>query len=286
MLCSLSPFYQRGQPSLIGSRTRDSRVEHPTPPSTIATVSSARDFTFGFETEIYLKPNTSTVSKELTSRGWTIGHPLNSKARNINRVAILETVANILVKSAELTAVVPDGELDDIYTEWLVKGDSSLSEDTELDYYGVEIVSPVMSVRESKWTTELKSLFSVLQDAFHLSTNHACSAHIHIQPVGGWKPADIRSLFKATAAFDDAITRVIPARKYTTVSNLQEFIQRGLIHLAACTHNSLWTKVVDTRSFKEDESKPYTLTIYSAALIWAKLLKAEKQHSAGFGAIL
>ncbi|KAK4153474.1 putative amidoligase [Chaetomidium leptoderma] len=182
----------------------------------MATSSSVRGFTFGIEMEIYLKPKTSTVKSRLESQGWTSGTPLTPKERNKNRVAMLNTVAFTLVKDAALTAIVPDPELENAYTEWQIKGDSSLVEEPESEYYGVEMISPIMSATEPQWIAHLDIMFLALAGAFHLHVNPACSTHIHMQPVGGWKVADVRSLFKATAVFDDAITKIMPAPRKQT----------------------------------------------------------------------
>jgi hypothetical protein len=276
----------------------------------------------------------------------------------------------------------------------------------------VEIVSPIMNATESIWSEHLDTLFEVLDNYFHLTVNPACSTHVHIQPAGGWTVTDVRSLFKATAVFDDAITKIMPAsRKQTpwarssfrditnfdsknreevslkpeiskveqnlftffkskqtwkqlfdhfdktiqkneninlladmrgvsmnfksiisncgtvefrrppgvttaeearrwaafalgfvsasldpksglnkqwssmpgkdnaTVRNLQEFVKNGLMRLAALTNKTSWKNEVDTSSFKEDKSEPFSLTTYSANVIHAKLLKAEKESS-------
>ena len=100
----------------------------------MATSSSVRGFTFGIEIEIYLKPKTLTVSERLASQGWATGNPLTSKQRNTNRVAILNTVAAILVRTGALSAIVPDSDLENQYTEWQIKGDSSLSEASEAEF--------------------------------------------------------------------------------------------------------------------------------------------------------
>jgi hypothetical protein len=100
----------------------------------MATSSSVKGFTFGIEIEIYLKPKSSTVSGLLASQGWATGDPLAPIQRNKNRVAILNTVAYILNRTGALSAVVQDEDLESLYREWQIKGDSSLSEDLQLEF--------------------------------------------------------------------------------------------------------------------------------------------------------
>lgn len=75
-----------------------------------------------------------------------------------------------------------------------------------------------MYATEWVWFRELKAIFPALDEAFDFQSNAACSTHIHMKPVGGWDPgaANVRSLLKAAAVFDDAITRIMPATRKQT----------------------------------------------------------------------
>jgi hypothetical protein len=72
-----------------------------------------------------------------------------------------------------------------------------------------------MYATEWTWSRQLGEIFHALAGTFDLETNAACSMHVHMKPVGGWDKgaADVRSLSKAAAVFDDAITRIMPASR-------------------------------------------------------------------------
>ena len=80
----------------------------------------------------------------------------------------------------------------------------------------MELVSPIMSDADWVWSDVLDTIFESLDSAFVIHVNAACSMHVHIKPVLGWNPAGVRSLAKAAAVFDDAITKIMPpSRKLT-----------------------------------------------------------------------
>ncbi len=68
-----------------------------------------------------------------------------------------------------------------------------------------------MSDRENTWIANLKAVFKALQTSFAIQVNRSCSMHLHVKPVQGWHPQEVKSLAKAAAVFDDAITKIMPA---------------------------------------------------------------------------
>jgi hypothetical protein len=59
-----------------------------------------------------------------------------------------------------------------------------------------------------------------------------------------------------------------------TVADLQKFVGSGLGRLASLTSKSSWKSVVKSSAFEEDPSKPYSMKMYSPAVLQAKLMKA------------
>ncbi|KAK4040551.1 putative amidoligase enzyme-domain-containing protein [Parachaetomium inaequale] len=174
-----------------------------------------KGFTFGVEIEIYLQPKkTKRVSDRLAENKWNTTSDLNKK-----RGALIKTAASFIVE-AGLTAVVEVEELVDQYRQWQVKGDGSLYElKDKAGFMGVEIVSPIMNAADGAkgiWSDDLDVIFSALARVFDIEVNSACSMHVHMKPEAGWTAADVRSLFKATAVFDDAITKIMPASRKQT----------------------------------------------------------------------
>ncbi len=49
-----------------------------------------------------------------------------------------------------------------------------------------------------------------MNEAFCIYVNHSCSMHVYAKPANGWGCQDVQSLAKATAVFNDAITKIMP----------------------------------------------------------------------------
>lgn len=86
-------------------------------------------FTFGIEMEIYLRPNFESpeVTDLLKRTGYTRPTSTDHHAdrdKTKNRTAVLRAVADLLTERG-VSAVV-DKDVEDEYTEWQIKGDSSL----------------------------------------------------------------------------------------------------------------------------------------------------------------
>lgn len=63
------------------------------------------------------------------------------------------------------------------------------------------------------WKQDLDTIFQLLDASFDIHINATCSMQIHIEPVGGWRADTIRSVARAAAIFDDAITKIMPAAR-------------------------------------------------------------------------
>lgn len=86
-----------------------------------------------------------------------------------------------------------------------------------------------MNDTEWVWRKSLYDNFPALRGVSDFGLNAACSMHIHIRPVEGWDRAGVKlcSLLRATAVYDDAITKIMPAEYKQTPwakSSFREFV--------------------------------------------------------------
>ncbi|KAI1499180.1 putative amidoligase enzyme-domain-containing protein [Biscogniauxia marginata] len=90
------------------------------------------------------------------------------------------------------------------YTEWCIIEEASITDDTNRNRYGIEVVSPVLKYSERHiWALELEKVFTQLRahdaDASHVS----CSTHVHISMKDStWTLENLKKLASAIVYFD------------------------------------------------------------------------------------
>lgn len=76
----------------------------------------------------------------------------------------------------------------------------------------MEIISPIMQFDESNtYQTEIRYMFSKVQEACKLVTNESCATHIHLSPGEGiWRTKELKRVCKSILYFEEAMEVIFP----------------------------------------------------------------------------
>ncbi|KAI1267660.1 putative amidoligase [Xylariaceae sp. FL1019] len=166
---------------------------------------------FGIEIELYIKPNAETMKKLMSREKFT--YPLTEpKQQGANRLAVFDFVEEQLKEWLSNCVTTRDGQPIKKFSEWSVDEDSSLEDEKE-DVWGIELVSRILSTRMD-WESEVKTLFTRLQQHWEIQEPQGCATHIHVSPFdSGFTLPQVKKIMKATWLFNDAFTKTATTRK-------------------------------------------------------------------------
>ncbi|KIH90977.1 hypothetical protein SPBR_09043 [Sporothrix brasiliensis 5110] len=180
--------------------------------STNPRVREVYQFTFGVELELYLRPkNTAEIDTAKEVVGWggdsqRKGHYRDKIQDLVHEILTTHTFKCVLGMSKD-------------YEDWSVTEDGSLVRGEPDGYFGVELVSDVMST-DTPWAPVIFKIYSILGSHFDIATSQLSGTHVHVRPhnVNGdvWKVDEVRAILKALCVLDQPFTAMLPPSRRDT----------------------------------------------------------------------
>ncbi|KAJ6442646.1 hypothetical protein O9K51_03821 [Purpureocillium lavendulum] len=198
--------------------------------------SSHTQLALGIEIELLIRPKAPAI-EALKKRGWTEPDALrkwdewislkNAFARSSesgkarlklqldaaeNDVSRVRTDVHAVLAQAMGKEGIPAAVNQPGYAMWKVVNEPKLNEIR--GFWKVEIVSKVLGSSQN-WQSEVKRVFDALHRSFDIHLTKDCSMHVHVSPGQGksFTVDQVRSIVKATAYYDKAITEYVPAER-------------------------------------------------------------------------
>ncbi|KAI1177111.1 putative amidoligase enzyme-domain-containing protein [Nemania sp. FL0916] len=168
-------------------------------------------FAFGLEIELSVRPKFQT-EVELQEAGWDASVQPDSRdeARKAMNRSLIRTRISDHLRTEHLSVSL----INNTYNAWTVVDEPSLDESGP--FWRAQIVSRVLSTDE-EWQVEVSQVFQILSTGWSISTRPGCAMHVHVskgvEEKDRYTIDDIRRILKATAIFDDAITKIMPPHR-------------------------------------------------------------------------
>ncbi|KAG8404847.1 hypothetical protein J3459_016657 [Metarhizium acridum] len=161
---------------------------------------------FGIEVELLFRPDEELIRKHMS--GWTAGlaHGLDTDPAKLNRKILRLAIAKELT-GAGVAAEVSTQE----YDAWSVLDEAMLDE--RPNFWRLELVSRCMTT-DVDWQKEITTVFDTIRRIGDIQLTKGCSTHVHVSPSRGgnrYQIGQLRSIMKAIAYFDRAVTAAVPA---------------------------------------------------------------------------
>ncbi|KAK3315572.1 putative amidoligase enzyme-domain-containing protein [Apodospora peruviana] len=177
------------------------------------------ELSFGVEIEILLSPRSedetdATFSTVMKGNGWD--HDLSSRTgfmlARYNQSRIIRDALASALKKQGIRAKAKNSSKDmTAWDDWTLV-DEAL--ECVTNFWGIEFVSRVLTTGIYGWHQELYHLFSIVDENCKAVLTKGCATHVHVSPgLFKFKDTQLRSICKAAAVFDDAITAIMPVER-------------------------------------------------------------------------